>query len=187
MFTVLNRLRGTWGWMAKVIAVLIGTGFYILTGDLYTSIGLVVAYIAGESFGWGKWIGGVFSKNEGPPTIEQLNDLEGRDNGIHWLANKISSETENYYRYCYVALSLRGALWFLLLLLPLVVIGYIEVSMYIVSILLLGIGFPISVDLGAWTSSKFRFKFMGGYWEHAEVWYGLIQDIIFILILLNIK
>jgi len=55
----------------------------------------------------------------------------------------------------------------------------------LVGILLLSVGFPIACEIGR-TGKKWSFKFMGEEWEHQEVWYGLIQDIILGLLILSL-
>lgn len=184
MFTILNRLRGTWSWFAKVAGITIGLIFFIFTNDLYTSIALSISYVAGESMGWGKWIGGVFNEYRLPALPSMIEDEEGRRNGIHYLASLIYAETENYYRYCYTALTIRGMYWASIALLPVLVMGYIGLMDFILSTVILGFSFPSSVKLGEYTADKFRFKFMEGYWEHAEVWYGLIMDLVILYLIL---
>lgn len=188
MFTVLNRLRGTKGYFSHITGLIIGSLFYIFTQDIYTSIGLTVMYVFGESFGWGKWIGGVYRNYHGSPTEVMLLDTEGRRNGIHYLTNLVYPEKENYYKYCYLALTLRGIYWVGLTLLPLVLSGYIDVATYFSITALLGWGFPLSVKLGTYTTKKFNYvsKYFGmnGFWEHAEVWYGAMMDIVLIYLLI---
>lgn len=181
MFTVLNRLRGTYGYFSHITGLVIGSLFYTFTQDIYTSIGLTVAYVAGESSGWGKWFGGIFYKDKTPQSVR--DEDEGVNNGIHWLSNKIAPQDKDFYKYSVVALTLRGILWFGLTLLPLVIGNYIELIHYLAVTLLLGIGFPLSVHIGIETKKKWNFKFMNGWWEHSEVWYGLMQDIILLSIL----
>lgn len=185
MFAVLNRLRGAYGWMAKVIGALLGGAFYLATSDLYISLAIAIGYILGESFGWGKWIGGIYSKHT-VATAENLAEEEGYNNGVHWLANKIHPELVNYYHYCLTALALRGMLWFTLTLLPVYAAAYISTYAFAFAIIVLGIGFPISIILGAKTAPKFSFNYMEGYWEHAEVWYGLMQGIVLVTLAANI-
>jgi hypothetical protein len=187
MLTVLNRLRGTYGYFSHVTGLTIGILFYLFTNDIYTALGLYVMYVFGESFGWGKWIGGVYRNYRGVPTASIVADEEGRNNGIHFIANLINPETKNYYRYCFTALWIRGFYWFALAMLPLVIGGYLDIPNYLVIAILIGYGFPISVKLGTYTTKKFNFKYMNDFWEHAEVWYGLMQDIALILIILNIS
>lgn len=187
---ILNRLRGTWSWFAKVNGVVLGLLFYLFTSDLYTAIALSIAYVIGESMGWGKWIGGIINETT-KADAAVVSDEEGRRNGIHWIANKIYPETDDYQSYCILALTIRGMYWFLLMLLPLVVAGYIPIMWYLIMSLLLGLGFPASVFMGKETTKYFNFESkyfnVNGAWEHAEVWYGLMQDIILIILLISLK
>lgn len=187
MFTVLNRFRGTEAFWAKINGVILSTLLYFLV-DVYTAVFVGLLYVAGESMGWGKWIGGIMSGNRLSPTPRQLADIEGEKNGIHWLANLLSPEIKNYYRYCVVALSIRGFYWFSLTFLPLAVMGYLDIYMYLISSIMLGVSFPVSVELGKWSKDKFTIDWgylkIHGTWEHAEVWYGLFQNIIFVSIVI---
>lgn len=185
----LNRLRGTNSIWSKIIGLFL-IGLFSIFINIWAAVAVGVLYVLGESMGWGKWIGGIMHQNTGPATPEELADLEGRDNGIHFIANTIISETKNYYDYCIIALSLRGFYWFGLMFLPLVIGGFLSFPLYLVFSILLGIAFPISIELGRWSKDKFTidtkyFKVMG-HWEHSEIWYGLFQDIVLITILLLI-
>lgn len=187
MFIVLNRLRGTWAWMAKVNGIILGLIFGLFTMDWILGVSIAVAYLAGESMGWGKWIGAIMNQNYGPATEEEISDKEGTSNGIHFIANLLIPETKSYYWYSVLALAIRGFYWFAITLLPLVVLGYTSIVLYLVSTIILGIAFPVSVILGAWTAQQFNFRYkffdMWGTWEHAEVWYGLVLDIIILTII----
>ena len=55
MFLILNRLRGTYGWFAKVNGVVLGLLFYLAFGNPYVSLAVAICYVLGESFGWGDW------------------------------------------------------------------------------------------------------------------------------------
>ena len=55
MMTILNRLRGTYGWFAKVNGVVLGLLFYLAFGNPYVSLAVAIGYALGESFGWGDW------------------------------------------------------------------------------------------------------------------------------------
>lgn len=55
MFLILNRLRGTYGWFAKVNGVVLGLLFYLAFGNPYVSLAVTIGYVLGESFGWGDW------------------------------------------------------------------------------------------------------------------------------------
>lgn len=175
MFTILNRLRGTYSIFSKINGIIIASILYIVTSDLYMSILTGVMYVIGESFGWGKWIGGIMSKNTSKPTEAQLRDQEGTKNGIHYLANLIAPMNNNYYTYCIVALLIRGIYWFGLTLLPLVIFGYMNIQIYVLITASLGIGFPLSVVMADGLIAN---NGGSGVWEFAEIIYGLIQDIV---------
>ena len=104
------------------------------------------------------------------------------------MANWIAPQHVNFYKYSVVALAIRGIYWWALALLPLVLFSYLAVLPFIITVLLLGIGFPLSVIIGAKTAEMFGFSIgffaMHGTWEHAEVWYGLMQDIVLFTLLL---
>lgn len=74
-----------------------------------------------------------------------------------------------------VWLFFRGLLWWVCLL-PLMY--YIEPYKVCIAIFLLGLAFPISCEIGYQTGKLWDFKYMHLGWEHQEVWYGLLQDII---------
>lgn len=189
MFAILNRLRGTFGFFSFINGFILYSLTYGLTLNLYLSMSIYIGYVLGESMGWGKWIGGIINGNE-KATIDNINENEGVYNGIHFIANWIEPEKEYYQHYCNVALSIRGFYWAFLSMLPLLVFGYIGYLTLIAFSILIGIGFPISVIIGKYTSSKFTYEYgylsMNGAWEHAEVWYGLIQDISIILLIILI-
>jgi len=180
MFIVLNRLRGMRGFVAKVNGLLLGILIYLLYGNYYVAIAVCAGYIIGESFGWGEWIGNLSVHRNS--TTKQLED--GKSNGIQWLAKKIVPDYKyNYIRYCNVALTIRGLYWWLPTLLPLYFVGFTLIHL-VIAITFLAIGFPIACYLGYRTSKIWNFKYMNGGWEHQEVWYGLMQDIVLISLIL---
>lgn len=177
MFTILNRLRGTWGWFAKVNAVVLGLLVYLAYGNYYIALICSLGYLLGESFGWGEWVGNLTTHRRN--TTETLED-EGESNGIKYIATRIVSDwANNYLRYCRVALVLRGAYWWLLALGALLYVSY----WYALGIVVLALAFPVSCEIGHHTSKLWNFKHMNGGWEHQEVWYGLMQDIVFIFLI----
>ena len=186
MLTILNRLRGTWAIMAKVTGVVLGIAFYIATGEVYMSAMITIGYILGESMGWGKWIGGIISGHRGPATAQQQAEKEGTNNGIHWIANRIAPQTVNFYRYSQVALFIRGFYWWAITLFPLTYAGFMPAGEWILASVLVGAGFPISVMIGVKTEKEFKLKMMESAWTQAEVWYGFIQDIFIISIIISI-
>jgi len=172
MFAILNRLRGTRGLFATINGIILGLIYYYFTNDYKTSILIAIGYVLGESFGWGKWIGIIGSRKP------QYHIKEGLENGIHFIANLIILEKKDFLNYARLALAIRGFYWWL----P--VIGFMDIPLEykIISLFVLSIGFPLSVEIGRLTENKIGFKHFTGYWEQAEVYYGLIQDIVLITI-----
>lgn len=177
MFTIFNRYRGTYGWFAKVVGVVLGLLTYLVWNDVYVSIAVAIGYVLGESFGWGEWVGTLTSN----ATAYEVND-EGKNNGIKWLASKIVNPDKEYREYCRVALTIRGFYWWGLTLSPLYFVAdWFAITL---AIFILSIAFPIACELGRSTSPLFSFEYktfsIKGGWEHQELWYGLIQDIVLI-------
>lgn len=194
MFAILNRLRGTFGFFSFINGFILYALSYGLTLDIYLSISIYAGYIVGESMGWGKWIGGIISGHSKAEEWD-LYEEEGIYNGIHFIANWIAPEKEDFQHYCNMALSIRGFYWAFLTILPLLIFDYIGLITLMIFSILIGVGFPLSVIFGKYTSSMFNFEYgylsVEGAWEHAEVWYGLVQDIsiisMIILIYQNIQ
>jgi hypothetical protein len=145
-----------------------------------------IGYLIGESFGWGEWVGNLTDTR-----YNQTNQLEGegKSNGIYFLSTHIVPNwSVAYIKYCRVALGLRGLYWWGLTLLPLLLLG-VNAYAVIVAIFVLAIGFPLACELGYLSSSHFSFKMfnfnVAGGWEHQEIWYGLIQDLTLLALVLN--
>ena len=182
MFIILNRLRGTQGIWSKIIGLLLALIVQIAFDNPYVSVAVGLGYIIGESFGWGEWVGTL----TGDRNFKQLNE-EGKNNGIQWLASKVIDPAKDWVNYCRVALTIRGFYWWLPTLAPLYFVGFSVVSIT-VAVAVLSIGFPIACELGRLTAPLFSFEYktfsIKGGWEHSEVWYGLMQDIVFIGVVL---
>ena len=174
MMTILNRLRGTEGLWSKIIGLLLALVVQIAFDNPYVSVAVGLGYTIGESFGWGEWIGTL----TGDRNFKQLNE-EGKNNGIQWLASKVIDPAKDWINYCRVALTIRGFYWWLPTLAPLYFVGFSVVSIT-VAVAVLSIGFPIACEIGYYTSKLWNFKHMNGGWEHSEVWYGLVQDVVLI-------
>jgi len=179
MMWFLNRARG--GGIkgsAPFIGMALGWIVAMVFNNPYVGFAVATGYILGESFGWGEWVGTLSAKPEQVVT----NSEEGKNNGIMWIASKIVPMT-NWYRYCQVALSIRGFYWWLPTLAPLYFVGFNPYAIAI-AVVLLGLAFPLACWIGYNTAPKFTLSYkylqMGGGWEHQEVWYGVLQDIILI-------
>ena len=168
-FYQLNRLRGTYSIFAKVNAVIIGLIFGYVTKNPYVGSAMAIGYLAGESRGWGEWIGGIL--RQGAAYI--ITKRNGDTNGIQWLATRFTElDSQNYFR---VALFIRGIYWWLPALIPLafVINPFVVVS----SILVLALGFPASVLLANHFKPEFNTTER---WSLAENYYGGLQDVILI-------
>ena len=178
MMLILNRLRGTIGAYAKVNGLLIALIVQISFNNPYVSIAVGLGYIIGESFGWGEWVG-TLSCNR---TAVEANE-EGRNNGIQWLASKVFKPETDWINYCRVALTIRGLYWWLPTLSPLYFVGFNPLVL-LGCIAFLSVGFPIACEIGYRTAPFFSFDKYGfkmvSEWEHQEVWYGLMQDLVLI-------
>lgn len=178
--TIANRLRGTYGWFAKVNGVVLGLLIYIVFGNLYVSLVVTIGYVLGESFGWGDWVGCLTSNRN---NYKDTTD-EGKSNGIMWLSQKIVPDWKtNFIDYSRVALTIRGFYWWFLALAPLYFVA--DSLLITVSILFLSIGFPIACEIGYLLRNKdysfWKLSYKGG-WEMQECVYGLMQDIVLLLI-----
>jgi len=177
MFTILNRLRGTWSWFSKVIGLLVAIAVYWVSDNYYVAIASGLGYIAGESMGWGAWVGTLSCYPRGKEPKNTKYDYEGKNNGIYWIASKFYDPISDWYKFSMVALVLRGIYWWLPVTLPLT---YLYGILPVVIALVLGVLFPIACILGY----KFRRTKIGkwtGGWEISELIYGAMQDVALII------
>jgi hypothetical protein len=180
-----NHLYGLW------LALVLG----IATMNVYLGLSVLVAYLVGESKGWGEWVGSLTRYEPWNEAMLQYNykDEEGKTSPyIHQVSNFIIPEkidgtfetrAKQYRHYATLALSLRGFYWWSLVYFTLAifqVITYQEAS--IISILL-GITFPIACEIGrrikftrTYDLKFIKLSFSQG-WENQEVVYGLFQGI----------
>ena len=180
MMTIVNRLRCTYGWFAKVNGVVLGLLVYLALGNPYIALAVTIGYVLGESFGWGEWVGCLTTdRNNCKDTTD-----EGKSNGIMWLSQKIVPDWRtNFIYYSRVALSIRGFYWWFLALAPLYFVA--DSLLITVLILFLSIGFPIACEIGYLLRDKdysfFKLSYQGG-WEMQEGAYGLMQDLVLIIL-----
>lgn len=186
MEILLNRWRGTGTIFSISIFNITGTMIYalyigLLFGSLTTwyigllSLGL---FLLGESFGWGKWVGALCYPETKTDLQKEYEDKEGYNFPfIHYIANFIIKEKENFFKYCNLALGIRGMIWALCLYLALVVFNYISILELFILCLIYGIGFPFACYLSRKKSFNYKSKFISivGKWETQEVYYGFIH------------
>ena len=201
---LLNRWRGTGAIVtigkfrligniiyALYIAGIVGCAYALTFGGWISTVyGLLggILYIAGESFAWGKWVG-YLTHYEGEGKHDYNND-DGRSFPyIHYIAQSIIKQEENYKRYCQVALAIRGFIWWTPLLILLGCINLLDWSQVIISSLVLSIAFPLGCELSKYWDFEYKSKFLSisGNWEKQEVIYGLFQFVCISLSILIYK
>lgn len=189
---LLNRWRGTGAIFmigkfrligniiyALYIASIVGCA-YVLTfgGWISVSYGLLAGllYIAGESFAWGKWVGHL-TDYDGVGKPDYDND-DGRSFPyIHYIAQFIVKQEVNYTRYCEVALTIRGFVWWLPLLVLLGTIDLISWYQVAFSSIFLAVGFPVACYLGTLLKVEYKSKYLNlsRGWENQELVYGFFH------------
>ena len=182
--SVLNRLRGIGDVMRvgnfRVTGIMLYALYLMVVvtiiSEWYYGLAFVVLFVAGESYAWGKWIGYLVDyEDEHSPEYD--NKVGKSFPYIHYVANAIVSERVNYKRYCQVALTLRGLVWFAPMYAVLGVAGVINWIEVVVISIVLAVGFPIAAYVGRnldYNKMLGVLEFKRG-WENQEIAYGLIQ------------
>ena len=197
MEILLNRWRGTGTIFSISIFNITGTMIYALyLGSLfglitkwYIGILVLIGFLIGESFGWGKWVGSLCYPETKTDLQKEYEDKEGyKFPFIHYMANFIIKEKVSYFKYCNLALYFRGMIWGLFIYLALVLFNYISYLEYIIISIIYGIGFPLSCYLSRKKSFNYKNKFISivGKWETQELYYGFIHFICNAYIILKV-
>ena len=167
--------------------------FGLLAMNVWAGLAVLVAYLVGESKGWGEWVGALtrWETKDEEWLQKQYDDEEGWGLPfIHNIANfvfkeKIEGTLEEkliqYNKYAITALTVRGMLWWGLVYGTMTVFGVISGMTALVATVLLGIGFPIACELGKkWKyEKKIGILHLSRGWENQEVIYGLMQGLVF--------
>lgn len=182
---ILNRWpRGTYSWGPFVTAAVLAVLIFLITWNYFAAGAFFAAYVAGESFGWGKWLSTVPYWNDKTITQEMYNNGtlmagstptiqrdDGKNNGVHLLANLLCKEEKDFKGYAWWALVFRGLLWALPIYIALTALGAISIFFAPFAVILLAFAFPICYNL--------TFKMFGdSYWTMGELLYGLVQGVI---------
>ena len=178
----LNRWRGTGIIFSRITgtmiyALYIGLLFGFLT-TWYVGLLSIALFLLAESMGFGKWVGALCYPETKTNLEKEYQDKEGyKFPFIHFIANFIVNEKKDFFKYCNVALGLRGLLWGLILYLGLVIFGYINIFEYLIISLVYAIGFPLSCYLSRLKSFNYKNKFVSivGKWETMEIYYGFFH------------
>lgn len=162
----------------KDISIIIGIKTFMLLA--------FIIYIQGEAYGWGKWVG--YLTSDDPDVKPEYDNKTGRRFPyIHYIANFFINQTKNYDRYCQLAITIRGIVWWL----PLMsFLGYISNNLLLGMILglIIGMLFPVACYLGKISTFSInlpKLRILANYgWERQEIIYGFFQSIGFIILLL---
>lgn len=206
---ILNRLRGTgvikhFGTLnvgnKKVEIKLVWNHIYALylatllgffTASPLVGFAIFVAYLIGESKGWGEWVGALTTdkiKDEKWLNAQYL-DNEGKgfpyihQSTNYFVPEQIEGTHEEkltqYNKYATLALSLRGFFWWGLVYGTLACFSIISIPLALAISVALGLAFPLACYIGKHIKFTKRFgilSFSQG-WENQEVIYGLFQGI----------
>ena len=186
-----NHLYGLW------IALVFG----IATMNVFVGLSVLIAYLLGESAGWGKWLGWLVTDVD-KRNIELVEWHQKDDEGkgyqwIHYIASLVLHEKDKSFSdeerisrqtsFSTLALTIRGIYWWMPMYLVLAIygaIGYIEA---IVIALLLGICFPLASYIGLNWNYKFKYRMfeLSRGWENQEFIYGLFQGIAVLYVIIR--
>ena len=173
------------------IALVLG----IITMNMWLGLSVFVAYLVGESKGWGEWVGSLtrtepwkeellqrnYADNEGKtfPFIYQITNFFIKEK----IDGTFEEKCKQYRKHVTLALALRGLYWWLPVYLVLAIFQIITYQEALIIATLLGIAFPIACEIGkrikfnkTYDLKFIKLSFSQG-WENQEVVYGLFQGI----------
>ena len=163
----------------------------LLAMNVWAGLAVLVAYLVGESKGWGEWVGAL---TRWETKDEEWLQIQYKDNEgvgfpyIHQIANSIVNERiegtleeklKQYHKYATLALTLRGMFWWGLVYGTASIFGIVSVLEAVAITVTLGIGFPVSCWLGKKMdfSRKYGILHLSRGWENQELVYGVMQGI----------
>lgn len=172
MFWILNRLRGQYSYFAKLNALVVALLIFAFLGNFYLAIICGLGYLAGETKGWGVWVGALTSHGG--------DKGESESRSIEWLAGRFIPRA-HWLAFCRACLFIRGLVWWLPVFVPLVFAGVYAAPLLAIA---LAAGFPLACELGYCTRFKFRLKKLEieSAWARQELFYGAMQDIAFLIL-----
>lgn len=173
--SILNRWpRGTYSWGPWVAAAVLSVMVFLITSNYIAAGAFFAAYVVGESFGWGKWLATIPYWKDKSYTQEMYMKSpwyardDGKNNGVHFLANLCAKETKDFRAYAWYALMFRGALWYAPILIALTFAGVISPISVLFDITIIAVAFPI-------VYGKAYDLFGKSYWTMGELIYGFVQ------------
>jgi hypothetical protein len=85
--TIANRLRGTYGWFARVFGLAVTIAVYLFSGSWVIAVLMGVGYWLGElACGWGDHIGNLTGRRY---KVFEKFPPDGSDIGVRWLTSVI--------------------------------------------------------------------------------------------------
>lgn len=99
----MNRLRGTKSYLVWAAASTLAISIYILGSGIIPSLAVAAAYVAGESFGWTRWVHGAKGN------YDQGLDTGTKDGSL-WITKLIADEKDKKW-FHQVGMSIRGLYW----------------------------------------------------------------------------
>ena len=165
--------------------------FGLLAMNVWAGLAVLVAYLIGESKGWGEWVGAL---TRWETKDEEWLQIQYKDNEgvgfpyIHQIANAIvkdriegtlEEKLKQYHKYATLALTLRGIFWWGLVYGTVSIFGIVSVLEAVAITVALGIGFPVACWLGKKMdfSRKYGILHLSRGWENQELVYGVMQGI----------
>lgn len=175
---ILNRWpRGTYSWGPWVAAAVMAVLIFLITTNIFAAGAFFALYVAGESFGWGKFLAVIPHSYNKDYTQEMYLASkyyardDGKNNGIHLLANLLCKEEKDFRGYAWWALVFRGLLWYAPILAALAGLGVVNIFVAPIAAIVIAFMFPICYNL--------TYKlFNDSYWTMGELLYGLVQGIV---------
>ena len=189
-----NHMYGLW------IAIVIGT----ITTNIWLGLSVFIAYLIGESKGWGEWVGSLTRHEPWDDYMLQhcYNDDEGKTFPfIYQITNffikekidgTFEEQCKQYRKHATLALMLRGMYWWLPMYLIIAAFGVISWYMAVIAGVGLGLMFPVAAELGRrWKFERvydlkfIKLSFSQG-WENQEVVYGAMQGVVLWSVVLGV-
>lgn len=169
------------------LALIVG----LLAMNVWAGLAVLVAYLVGESKGWGEWVGALtrwetkdeewlqiqYKDNEGVgfPYIHQIANIVVKEQ----IEGTLEEKLKQYHKYATLALTLRGMFWWGLVYGTASIFGIVSVLEAVAITVALGIGFPVACWLGKKMdfSRKYGILHLSRGWENQELAYGVMQGI----------
>ena len=201
--SILNRVRGSdhekipiSGIAQFTVCMILSFLSYYICGSWLVFIFITISYWFGESWGWGKWLGGLITfrvckmENVDPwenwALQKSFNQVD-RGLGIHYIANFFFKHNkEEYEKYCWLALAIRGFFWWVLVFASMYYFNVISLLSFTMSSIIIGICFPLSIEIAVKLLNFYKKEGSIGdrIWAFSELIYGFLHGLIFFIVFL---